>query len=187
MLLEMGYKLYAQGILENPDDIFFVTLEEIRPADEYHSIEELRHAIAHRRSEYEQNLKLRPPHIVIGIYRPQEPIIEEAADVKILEGLTVSGGKAVGKARVILRTNEKEQVLPGEILVAPFTDPAWTPYFMTAAGIVIDQGGLLSHGSIVAREYGIPAVVNVGPATEIIKTGQMIEVDGDRGIVRILS
>jgi phosphoenolpyruvate synthase/pyruvate phosphate dikinase len=80
-----------------------------------------------------------------------------------------------------------EQVLPGEILVAPFTDPGWTPYFIPAAGIVMDQGGLLSHGSIVAREYGIPAVVNVGPATKIIKTGQMIQVDGNAGRVRILN
>jgi phosphoenolpyruvate synthase/pyruvate phosphate dikinase len=79
-----------------------------------------------------------------------------------------------------------EHVLPGEILVAPFTDPGWTPYFVPAAGIVMDMGGLLSHGSIIAREYGIPAVVNVGPATRIIRTGQIIEVDGDRGEVRII-
>jgi rifampicin phosphotransferase len=78
------------------------------------------------------------------------------------------------------------QVLPGEILVAPYTDPGWTPYFLPAAGIVVDMGGLLSHGSICAREYGIPAVVNVGPASKTIRTGQMVEVDGDRGVVRIL-
>jgi len=78
------------------------------------------------------------------------------------------------------------QVLAGEILVAPFTDPGWTPYFVTAAAIVMDQGGILSHGSIVAREYGIPAVVNVGSGTEIIKTGQTIEVDGNLGVVKIL-
>jgi phosphoenolpyruvate synthase/pyruvate phosphate dikinase len=70
--------------------------------------------------------------------------------------------------------------------VAPFTDPGWTPYFIPAAGIVMDQGGLLSHGSIVAREYGIPAVVNVGDATKIIKTGQTILVDANRGIIKIL-
>jgi pyruvate,water dikinase len=77
-------------------------------------------------------------------------------------------------------------VRPGEILVAPFTDPAWTPYLVPAAGVVMDQGGLLSHGSIIAREYGIPAVVNVGHATRIIATGQTIQVDADRGLVRIL-
>ena len=80
----------------------------------------------------------------------------------------------------------QSHLLAGEILIAPFTDPGWTPYFVPAAAIVMDQGGLLSHGSIVAREYGIPAVVNVGPATKIIKTGQTIHVDGDRGVVQIL-
>jgi pyruvate,water dikinase len=92
----------------------------------------------------------------------------------------------MGKARVILRADEQQQILPGEILVAPFTDPGWTPYFVPAVAIVMDQGSLLSHGSIVAREYGIPAVVNVGYATKIIKTGQKIQVDGNRGIVKIL-
>ena len=87
---------------------------------------------------------------------------------------------------MILRADDNEQVQAGEILVAPFTDPGWTPYFIPAAGIVMDQGGLLSHGAIIAREYGIPAVVNVGNATKIIKTGQTIQVDGDRGVVRIL-
>ena len=87
---------------------------------------------------------------------------------------------------MILRSGD-DQVRPGEILVAPFTDPGWTPYFLNAAAIVMDMGGLLSHGSIIAREYGIPAVVNVGSATNIIRTGQMIEVDASRGVVKILS
>ena len=97
----------------------------------------------------------------------------------------MSPGVVSGPARVMLRS-DAGQVQPGEIMVAPFTDPGWTPHFLTAAGIVMDLGGLLSHGSIVAREYGIPTVVNVGPATRIIKTGQIVQVDGNRGIVRIL-
>jgi pyruvate,water dikinase len=88
---------------------------------------------------------------------------------------------------VIQSVEEESNVLPGEILVAPFTDPGWTPYLVSSSGIVIDQGGLLSHGSIIAREYGIPTVVNVGPATRIIKTGDTVEVNGDQGTVRILS
>jgi len=104
----------------------------------------------------------------------------------VLKGLGVSPGIATGKARVILRADTEEQLLAGEILVAPFTDPGWTPYFVPAAAIVMDEGGVISHGSIVAREYGIPAVVNVGDGTKIIKTGQMIEVDGNNGVVRIL-
>ena len=87
---------------------------------------------------------------------------------------------------LILRAGD-ESVEPGEILVAPFTDPGWTPYFLNAAAIVMDTGGMLSHGSIVAREYGIPCVVNVGPATKIIKTGDTVRVDGKRGVVTIVN
>jgi pyruvate,water dikinase len=76
--------------------------------------------------------------------------------------------------------------MPGEVLVAPVTDPAWAPCFLNAAAIVMDQGGMLSHGSILAREYGIPCVANVGAATKIISTGRCIEVDGTHGTVRIL-
>jgi len=127
-----------------------------------------------------------PPAVVFGRFDPDtfvpSPVDE---NVETLTGLAVSPGVVTGRARVILHAQD-DQVLPGEVLVAPFTDPGWTPYFINAAGIVMDQGGLLSHGSIVAREYGIPCVVNVGPATKIIKTGQMIEVDGDRGVVQIL-
>jgi pyruvate,water dikinase len=103
-----------------------------------------------------------------------------------LTGIGVSPGKATGKARVILRADSDQQLLAGEILVAPFTDPGWTPYFVPAAAIVMDEGGVISHGSIVAREYGIPAVVNVGGGTKLIKTGQMIQVDGDNGVVTLL-
>jgi pyruvate,water dikinase len=104
-----------------------------------------------------------------------------------LEGIPVSSGIATGRAKVILRSEDQAQVLPGEILIAPFTDPAWTPYFVTAAGVVMDQGGILSHGSIVAREYGLPAVTNVGSATRVIHTGDLVQVDGNRGRVTILA
>jgi pyruvate,water dikinase len=104
----------------------------------------------------------------------------------VLKGIPVFPGIIAGQARVILRADDHEQVLPGEILVAPFTDPAWTPYFLPAAGVIMDLGGILSHGSIVAREYGLPAVTNVGSATEVIRTGDLVEVDGAAGQVRIL-
>ena len=89
-------------------------------------------------------------------------------------------------SRLTLRTAGTDYVRPGEVLVAPFTDPGWTPLFLNAAAIVTDMGGILSHGSIVAREYGIPAVVNAVGATRRIQTGQMIRVDGARGTVEIL-
>jgi pyruvate,water dikinase len=125
--------------------------------------------------------------VIVGRFDPTA-FVPDAVDrgTKVFHGLGVSAGTATGRARVILRSDAHERVQPGEILVAPFTDPGWTPYFVPAAGIVMDMGGMLSHGSIVAREYGIPAVVNVGPATQIIRTGQWLEVDADRGVVKVL-
>jgi len=111
---------------------------------------------------------------LVGLFRPAG-----------VEQLQLTAGVVTGRARVLLRAGT-DQLEPGEILVAPFTDPGWTPYFINAAAIVMDLGGLLSHGSIVAREFGIPAVVNVGPATEVIETGQMLRVDGGKGRVEIL-
>ena len=102
-----------------------------------------------------------------------------------LTGISVSPGVVTGPARVILHASD-DYVRPGEILVVPFTDPGWTPYFVNAAGIVTDMGGLLIHGSIIAREYDIPCVVDVGPATKIIKTGQTISVDGNSACVQII-
>jgi pyruvate,water dikinase len=103
-----------------------------------------------------------------------------------LTGIPVSPGIVTGPARVILRADDHEHVLPGEILIAPATDPAWSPYFITAAGVVVEQGGILSHGSIVAREYGLPAVTNVLSATRVIRTGDLVQVDGNRGCVSVL-
>jgi len=140
-----------------------------------------------RRREYEKNLKFNPPRVVNGRFDPNAPSWPVAnADAKLLEGIPVSPGIVTGPARVILRADEHEHVLAGEILIAPFTDPAWSPYFITAAGVVMEQGGILSHGSIVAREYGLPAVTNVASATRVIRTGDLVLVDGNRGCVSIL-
>ena len=143
--------------------------------------------IESRRREYEKNLKLNPPRVVNGRFDPNAPAWPAAnADAKLLEGIPVSPGIVTGPARVILRMDDHEQVLPGEILIAPFTDPAWSPYFITAAGLVVEQGGILSHGSIVAREYGLPAVTNVALATRVIRTGDLVQVDGNHGRVSVL-
>jgi pyruvate,water dikinase len=186
LVVELGHRLAALGVVAEADDMFFLRLEEIAPIVGGNAGFDVRAKVAQRRAEYERNIALSPPAIVIGKYDPtkHKPDVFDSTS-KELRGLAVSPGIVTGPARVILLAGT-EQVLPGEILVAPFTDPGWTPYFIPAAGIVMDQGGLLSHGSIVAREYGIPAVVNVGPATKLIKTGQMIQVDGDSGTVRIL-
>jgi len=186
LLLEMGRRLALRGVVEEAEDIFFLFLEEIGDALSGGNGAALRDEIRRRRDEYEKNLAITPPKLIYGKFDPDDFIADDIdGDVEELKGLAVCPGVVSGPARVMLRS-DAGQVLPGEIMVAPFTDPGWTPHFLTAAGIVMDLGGLLSHGSIVAREYGIPTVVNVGPATRIIKTGQIVQVDGNRGIVRII-
>lgn len=187
VICEVGRRLAQRGVIAAPDDVFFLELAEVAPALSGTAQFDPRERVAERRAAYERNLGLKPPAIVVGRYDPQThrpDTVDEG--VQTLTGLAVSPGRVTGPARVVLLADADVRVLPGEILVAPFTDPGWTPYFIPAGGIVIDQGGLMSHGSIIAREYGIPAVVNVGPATRIIKTGQTVEVDGDAGTVRIL-
>jgi phosphohistidine swiveling domain-containing protein len=187
MLLELGKRLWDQGTLKDQGDIFFLQLEEIVSIVQGKADFDIHEVVSARRAEYEKNKLITPPDVVFGRFdagKYSPDVVVTEADV--LNGFAASPGVATGKARVILRADADQQVLAGEILVAPFTDPGWTPYFVPAAGVVMDQGGLLSHGSIVAREYAIPAVVNVGSATAIIKTGQTIQVDGNRGVVKIL-
>jgi pyruvate,water dikinase len=187
VLLILGQRLHEQGNLSCRDDIFFLEVSEIEPVTTGGASFDWRERIKLRRREYEKNLKFNPPRVVNGRFDPNAPSWPVAnADAKLLEGIPVSPGIVTGPARVILRADEHEHVLAGEILIAPFTDPAWSPYFITAAGVVMEQGGILSHGSIVAREYGLPAVTNVASATRVIRTGDLVLVDGNRGCVSIL-
>jgi phosphohistidine swiveling domain-containing protein len=187
LLIELGHRLHASGVLAEPDDIFFLRVEEIEPVTHGRAEFDIKNVIAERRAEYNKWTSVTPPDLIVGRFDPSEYVPEEvAADVDVLRGLAVSPGVATGKAKVILRTDGDSPLEAGEILVAPFTDPGWTPYFLPAAAIVMNQGSLLSHGAIVARELGIPAVTNVGHATKIIKTGQTIQVDGNNGIVKII-
>lgn len=187
MLVELGRRLHKCGILSDVEDVFFLRLEEIEPVTRRKADFDIKHTIVMRRTEYEKNKSVMPPKVVVGNFNPNDYASESVnTKAEVLMGLAITAGVVTGKARVILKADTDEQVLPGEVLVAPFTDPGWTPYFMPAAAIVMDIGGILSHGSIIAREYGIPAVVNVGPATKIITTGQTIQVDADHGTVKIL-
>ena len=184
--LELGRRRAARGALEHSDDVFFLSLDELRDAAAGRAAD-LRPSVRDRRAELERHRSMRPPAVIVGRYEPArvEPQSLDAHTDRLM-GLGVSPGVVCGSARVILRSDAGERVLPGEILVAPFTDPGWTPYFQLAAGLVTDLGGTLSHGSIIAREYGLPAVVNVARATLVIRTGDQLQVDGTRGEVRIL-
>lgn len=188
ILLALGGHLTREGVLPKAEDIFFLELGELEPVATDRADFDVHAAISQRRAEHEKNVKLTPPPVVAGRFDPTAPVAPAPnASDHTLQGIAVFPGVVTGPARVILREDDHAQVLPGEILVVPFTDPAWAPYFIGAAAVVMDQGGILSHGSIVAREYGLPAVTNVGRATRMIRTGDWIEVDGSRGRVRILS
>jgi phosphohistidine swiveling domain-containing protein len=187
LLLVLGERLSGEGVFSERDDIFFLKLTENESIAKGTAEFDVKQTIVTRRAQYDRDCSVAPPPVVIGQFDPEAyvaPSVNETTD--ILNGIAVSPGVVTGRARVILRTDNNQHVEAGEILVAPFTDPAWTPYFLPAAGVVMDMGGILSHGAIVAREYGIPCVVNVGPATKIIQTGQIIQVDGNRGVVRIV-
>ncbi len=187
IFLELGERLRQKGALANREDIFFLELSEVEPVVQDRADFNVKERIAQRRAEYEWNKAQTPPPVVVGRYDPERHVACNIdANLKVLQGIAVSPGVATGKARVITRPGDGQHVEPGEILVAPITNPAWTPYLLPAAGVVMDMGGVLSHGAIIAREYGLPAVVNVGPASRIVRTGQMLRVDGDRGIVTIL-
>jgi rifampicin phosphotransferase len=183
----LGPRFAAEGITEKADDIFFLTSTEIREialgrAPSMPVME----MVARRRREYERNLAVVLPEHSKGRPRPLSTAEQEARrEIRVLSGIPVSPGRVTAKARVITDPRANSEFKPGEILVAPITDAAWTPLFVTAAAIVVDVGGPLSHGSIVAREYGIPGVLNVAQGTHVIRTGQTVTVDGDRGEVII--
>jgi len=187
IFLTLGERLRQKGILTDREDIFFLEIAEVEPVVQGRADFDVQQRIAQRRAEYEWNRAQTPPPVVVGRYDPQKHVVPKIdASVKVLKGIAVSPGVAMGKARVVTHPDDGQHVEPGEILVAPVTNPAWTPYFLPAAGVVMDMGGVLSHGAIIAREYGLPAVVNVGPASKIIQTGQTIRVDGNHGTVTIL-
>ncbi|MGV8122758.1 MAG: PEP/pyruvate-binding domain-containing protein [Candidatus Xenobiia bacterium LiM19] len=187
VFLELGRRFVSGHITEQRDDIFFLCSDEIEAISSRTHTINVKETVESRKREYEKNLTIAPHPIVIGT-RDEKKFIPYAADdtLDLLAGISVCSGTAKGPARVFASKDECAHILPGEILVIPCSDPGWSPYFIASAGIVMDMGGMLSHGCIIAREYGIPTVVNVGPATKIIRTGQLIEVDGNTGTVRII-
>jgi len=182
--VSIGRILKDRGILGEIEDVFFLEIEELaRIAAQEFNLETIPKLVKERREEFQRFEKIHPPDVIVGDYTPEDYFSElEQIKGDILTGLGTSPGKVTGKARVVIDPNNA-RLEKGEILVAPFTDPGWTPLFITAGAVVTDLGGLLSHGSVVAREYGIPAVVNVKFGTKVIKDGQIVTVDGNKGIV----
>jgi pyruvate,water dikinase len=182
LLLSVGEELVRSGLLERPEDVFFITLPEARAALDG---ADLRPVVRGRRAGYERELDRRHlPRVLLsdGTEPAAETLDAARLDDGTLRGTPASAGVVSAKARVVLDPTGA-RLEPGEILVAPSTDPGWTPLFLTAGALVMEMGGAMSHGAIVAREYGIPAVVGVPEATEHITTGQPITVDGSAGTI----
>jgi pyruvate,water dikinase len=181
---ELGERCAERGWLTAHDDIFFLTLKEVEAIVEAGMptavSEDLPALTAKRRLAYDYWFTIVP----IDVIGPDgKPVIEEEGNAQVLEGIPVSGGKVRGRARIVLDPGEAATLRAGEILVTQATDPGWTPVFPLVSGLVLEIGGQISHGAIVAREYGLPAVVNVIGATRHIREGQMITVDGTNGRV----
>lgn len=181
-LLLVGNELAASQRIERPEDIFFMDLDAVENAL---TGEDLRGAAAEHRAAYEQELRRRhiPRMLLSDGTEPEATAAAHAGQRPgTLSGSPASSGLITAPARVVMDP-VGAHLEPGEILVAPSTDPGWTPLFLTAGGLVMEMGGPNSHGAVVAREYGIPAVVGVADATTRLRTGQLITVDGGAGTV----
>ena len=181
----VGDDLVRQEVIEASEDVFFLDFDEMAAGLAGKAMQDL---VAERRAAYAVELgRRRIPRILLSDGTEPEALADlvERPD-GALAGSPASPGTVTGPARVILEPNGAH-LEPGEILVAPSTDPGWTPLFLTAGGLVMEMGGSNSHGAVVAREYGIPAVVGLADATHKIETGQLITVDGAAGLVSIVS
>ena len=184
-LLAAGQKLVETGRLAAAEDVLFLHLWELKALGDGES-RDWKVLIAERRATYTRELRRRRiPRIMLsdGTVFYDIPTTRDIANT--LSGSPVSAGTVEGIVHVILDPHGA-QLVPGEILVCPATDPAWTPLFLAAGGLVMEVGGMMTHGSVVAREYGIPAVVGVSQATTRLQTGQRVRVDGSGGLVTVL-
>ncbi|MGN5651251.1 phosphoenolpyruvate synthase [Bacillus sp. Brlt_9] len=183
-LLKEAEKLVQNGVIHEVDDIYYLTFEELH---EVVRTNKLDYEVIHKqKNDYKLYKKLTPPRvmtsdgeIITGKYK------RENLPADAIVGLPVSSGVVEGRARIILNM-EEANLEEGDILVTAFTDPGWTPLFVSIKGLVTEVGGLMTHGAVIAREYGLPAVVGVENATKLIKDGQRIRVHGTEGYIEVL-
>ncbi|WP_066253956.1 phosphoenolpyruvate synthase [Neobacillus drentensis] len=183
-LLKEAEQLVQAGVIREKEDIYYLTFDELREVVRTKKLDY--QIISKRKGEYRFYEKLTPPRvitsdgeIVAGKYK------RENLPAKAIVGLPVSSGVIEGRARVIINMADAD-LEDGDILVSAFTDPSWTPLFVSIKGLVTEVGGLMTHGAVIAREYGLPAVVGVENATKLIKDGQRIRVHGTEGYIEIL-
>lgn len=184
--LKIGEILKDQGILKDPLEIFFLTKDEIQKLalEEHNSInkQNLRISIESRKAEFLKFENITPPKFLQGSREFNDPAPDQK---KTLKGMPASRGVITAPVRVLRSIEEISQVHAGEIIVVPRTDPGWTPVFCKIGGLITETGGILSHGAVVSREYGIPAVTNIPGACGLFKTGQIVTIDGTNGVVTI--
>jgi len=182
-LLESGRELVEAGRLDDPYDVMFCHLGDLQHAWSLPEGELQRRVDANKEAYGREARRRQVPRLLLGDGRAfYEGMADEGGD---LMGSPVSPGVVEGRVRVVL-SPATAGLQQGEILVCPGTDPAWTPLFLTAGGLVTEVGGLMTHGAVVAREYGLPAVVGVHAATERLVTGQLIRLDGSSGRITLL-
>ena len=181
--LELGNRFGRRDLIDEPSDIFFCTWPEIFSilGGEWNGMR-LKSLVQDRIATHKANELLIPPDIIQGdkVTHSQPAIIPSG---NYLQGVGAAAGKATGIARLINHPCEGNKLQPGEVLVAPSTDPGWTPLFLKACAVIMETGGYISHGAIIAREYGIPTVINVPGVMKAIQDGQIVTVDGDEGRV----
>src|SRR5215217_5677752 len=201
VIMEFGRRFAQASVIERPDDVFHLTLDEVRETAKQLPNLDRKVLVAQRKDELERFGRIQPPPALgtpppgpppdnsvnraMGKFWGGQP--QPSGEPGVLRGNPGSPGVVRGRARVLRSLSEASGLRQGEVLVAETTAPPWTPLFATAVAVVTDTGGILSHCAVVAREYRIPAVVGTGSATATIKSGQAVEVDGDAGIVRVLS
>jgi pyruvate,water dikinase len=185
IVLEIGSRYCQKGLLEDRQDIFYLTVGEIMDIENglFPDIGNLKTVIQKRKSDWQNQVDTVPPFTIRSDGRVWRNTNQKAREGNILRGIGASSGRATGKARIIREPSQAHLFNKGEILVAPYTEPGWAPLFLLAKGLVMEVGGALCHGAIVAREYGIPAVVGAGGAMVSIKDGDEITVDGNNGEV----
>lgn len=188
-LLESGGEFAAAGELGQPDDFFYLTLSELTRIGAREPFD-WREIITQRRAVYQRELQRRQiPRLLLSDGRAfydglDAQVVGEESTV--MTGSPVSPGSVEGVVRVVLDPRQAH-LLPGEILVCPGTDPSWTPLFLTAGGLLMEVGGMMTHGAVVAREYGIPAIVGVDHITRRLQTGQRVRINGSTGQIVLLS
>ena len=182
--LRAGDLLAQEGLLEERDAVFFLERDDLEAALRGEVDRAfIQRRLAQHQFEQQRYAALQPPDMIVGDHPVYETSLSDSPNV--LSGLASSPGRVVGPARILRTPQDGARLQPGDILVAPSTDPGWTPLFLLASGLVMETGGYLSHGAIVAREYGIPAVLNVRRAMQRIPDGATIVLDGGAGLIQL--